>query len=270
MSYPPDATAFQVLLAQLATMPSLRTLNVDFMSPRTWTVPMSFRSLRSLSLSCIEHEPGISVLPTLPALEALALNFCCYCLDCPRNGQQPCTMLHLDQLPRLRALSIAGAQEGNIICGGISPQLRELEISFSSGFSLTRILASLGPNLEEVLICDCDFPQERPLSGQSYPAMRRLSILDSASSLAAFASLELPPTSRLIVRINADDLEDLRAWPQVVEFFRNHVVALSLGGPVDAHCLFDETRRLSEVASLPGVRRDGPNWPRPPTLEPRD
>jgi hypothetical protein len=84
-------------------------------------VLLSFQSLHTLSLSCIKHEPGILVLPTLPALETLALNFCCYCLDCPRNGQQPCTMLHLDRLPRLRALSIAGAQEGNIICGGISP-----------------------------------------------------------------------------------------------------------------------------------------------------
>jgi hypothetical protein len=123
-------------------------------------------------------------------------------------------MLHLDRLPRLRALSIAGAQEGNIICGGISPQLREVEISFSSGFSLSRILANLGPNLEEVLIYDCGFPQES-LSSQSYPAMRRLSNLDSTSDLTAFASLELPLTSRLIVRINADDLEDLRAWPQM-------------------------------------------------------
>jgi hypothetical protein len=56
----------------------------------------------------------------------------------------------------------------------------------------------------------------------------------------------------------------------VVKFFHNHVVDLSLGGLVDAHCLFDETRWLLEVASLPGVRRDGPNWPRPPTLEPGD
>jgi hypothetical protein len=120
--------------------------------------------------------------------------------------------------------------------------------------------------LEEVLICDCEFPQEKPLSGQSYPAMRRLSIFHSASSLAAFDSLELPSMSRLIVRINADDLEDLRAWPQVVEFFRNHVVDLALSGSVDAQCLLGQTRRLSEVASLPGIRRDGPNWPRPPTL----
>jgi hypothetical protein len=141
---------------------------------------------------------------------------------------------------------------------------------FSSGFSLTRILASLGLNLEEVFIYNYNFLQEKPLLGQSYLAIRCLSILDFTSSLTTFASLELPLTSWLIVWINADNLKDLRAWLQVVKFFRNHVVDLSLGGPVDAHYLFDETRWLSEVASLPGVRRAGPNWPRPPTLEPGD
>ncbi|KAE8335075.1 hypothetical protein BDV24DRAFT_156315 [Aspergillus arachidicola] len=232
VSYPPDAIAFQMLLAQLATMPSLRTMNVDFMPPRTWMVPM----------------PGISVLPILLALETLALNFCCYCLDCPRNGQQPCTMVHLDRLPRLLTLSISGAQEGNIICSGTSPQLRQLDVFFSSGLSLDRILAGLGPSLEEVHICDCEFPPET-LSARSYPALRCLSILDSASKLAAFASLNLASTSRLT--------------PQVVKFFRRHAVDLSLSGPVDAQCLLDRTCRLSEVASLPGVRRDGTNWPRP-------
>jgi hypothetical protein len=59
--------------------------------------------------------------------------------------------------------------------------------------------------------------------------------------------------SRLIVQINMDNLKDLRAWPQVVEFFHNHVVDLSLSGLVDAHCLLDQTRRLLEVVSLPGV-----------------
>ncbi|KAB8240530.1 hypothetical protein BDV35DRAFT_117894 [Aspergillus flavus] len=170
VSYPPDAIAFQMLLAQLATMPSLRTMNVDFMSPRTWMVPMSFRSIRSLYLSCIEHEPSISVLPILLALETLALNFCCYCLDCPRNGQQLCAMVHLNRLPRLLKLSISGAQEGNIICSGTSPQLRQLDVSFSSGLSLDRILAGLGPSLEEVHICDCEFPPET-LSARSYPAL---------------------------------------------------------------------------------------------------
>ncbi|KAL2801881.1 hypothetical protein BJX63DRAFT_416307 [Aspergillus granulosus] len=270
VSYPPSATAFQMLLVQLATMPSLRTMNVDFMSPKTWALPMSFRSLRNLYLSCIGHEPGISVLPALPALETLALNFWCYCLDCPRNGQEPCTMLQLDQLPRLLALSISGAQEGNIICGGISPQLRELEISFSRGFSLNMILASLGPSLEEVYICECEFPLEKPLSGQPYPAMRRLSILNSASGLAAFVSFELPPTLRLVMRIKGDDFEHLRGWPQVVKFFRSHAVELSLSGPVDTEGLLGQTCRLLEVMSLPSVRRDGPNWPQPSNVQPGD
>jgi hypothetical protein len=59
-------------------------------------------------------------------------------------------------------------------------------------------------------------------------------------TVTAFASLELPP--RLIVQINANELEHLRAWPQVAEFFRNYVVDLSFSGPVDAQYLLDQTR----------------------------
>jgi len=267
VSYPPEATAFQSLLAQLATMPSLQTMSVDFMSARTWMAPMSFWSLRSLYLCCVDHEPGISVLPALPALEVLSLNFCCYFVYCPRDMEQPCITLNLDDLPRLRALSISGAQEGNIICGGMNPHLCELDISFSSGMSLARILASLGPNLEEVHICDCEFPPDKLLSGRSYPSIRRLSILDSVSALTVFAFHELPSALRLLVRLNAADLENLCAWPEVIKFFQNHAVDLSLSGPVDAQCLLNQTCRLSEVVSLPGVQRNGPHWPRASILE---
>src|ERR1700759_1070166 len=101
---------------------------------------MSFRYLRRLYHSCVEHEPGLSVLPSFPALETLALNFCCYCLECPRNGQGPCTMLRFDQLPRLLSLSISGVQEGSVICCGRASQLRQFEITYSSGLSLGSIL----------------------------------------------------------------------------------------------------------------------------------
>jgi hypothetical protein len=58
------------------------------------------------------------------------------------------------------------------------------------------------------------------------------------------------------VQISADDLEDLRAWPQVVEFFRNHVVDLSLSGPVDAQCLLDQTQSVGgSVAPWRSTRR---------------
>jgi hypothetical protein len=72
------------------------------------------------------------------------------------------------------------------------------------------------------------------------------------------------------VRLNAADLEILCAWPQVIKFFQNHAVDLSLSGPVDAQCLFNQTCRLSEVESLPSVQQNGPHWPRASSLEAED
>ncbi|THC87124.1 hypothetical protein EYZ11_013430 [Aspergillus tanneri] len=60
ISYPPSLASFQTLLVRLGALPSLRSLSVDFMSPRIWTVPVTFNHLRQLHLFCIEHEPGLA------------------------------------------------------------------------------------------------------------------------------------------------------------------------------------------------------------------
>jgi hypothetical protein len=43
-----------------------------------------------------------------------------------------------------------------------------------------------------------------------------------------------------------------------------------LSRPADGQCLSGQPCRLLEVTSLPGVRRDGPNWPQPPKAQPGD
>jgi hypothetical protein len=232
------------------------------MSPRTWLMPMTFKSLRGLYLSCIEHEPGISILPYLPNLERLDLNFCCYCLDCPRNGQRPCTLIQLDQLPSLRALSISGAQEGNVICKGHSLGLQMLEIMFCDGLSLNSILTATGCYLEKIRIYDCEFAREETLSQRAYPMLRQLSVVDSLSGLAAFQLAELPSSALVSVRVHVDDFECFDVWPRLVKSLNNTMVDLWLSGPVDAHRLKDQTSCLSQVSMMPNVRLKGPNWPR--------
>ncbi|KAL4862113.1 hypothetical protein BDV12DRAFT_190648 [Aspergillus spectabilis] len=230
------------------------------MSPRTWAVPMSFHSLRGLYLSCIEHEPGVSILPHLPDLETLDLDFCCYCLDCPRNRQRPCTIIQFNQLPKLRALSISGAQEGNVICGGQSVGLQELEIMFSDGLSLNSLLTAAGLDLEEIRIYDCEFLWEGPMPHRIYPMLRHLSIVDSVSGLSAFQSAELPSSAQVSVHVHADDFKRVDGSPQLIDLLGSYKVDLWLSGAVDPHCLQDQASSLSQLASMRHVRLKGPNW----------
>ncbi|KAL4961360.1 uncharacterized protein BDV14DRAFT_203814 [Aspergillus stella-maris] len=228
------------------------------MSPKTWMVPVVFKSLRELYLSCIEHEPGISVLPFLPDLETLDLNFCCYCQDCPRNGQRPCTMLQLNRLPKLRGLSISGAQEGNIIYEGQSTGLRVLKIMFSDGLSLNEILAAAGPNLEEIRIRDCEFAQKDPVDQIAYPMLRQLSLADSLGGLAAFQLAGLPSSALLSVRAHVHDFEQFDGWPQLIHLLKGITVDLWLSGPVEAR-RHDTNSRLSQMLMMPQIRLKGSN-----------
>ncbi|KAB8227540.1 uncharacterized protein BDW43DRAFT_293805 [Aspergillus alliaceus] len=233
------------------------------MSPRIWTVPMTFHHLRHLHLSCIEHEPGLCVLPSLPALETLALNFCCYCLDCPRNGRGPSALLQFHGLPQLRTLSISGAQEQSVIWCGRATQLQTLEVTFSSGMDLNGLLACLGRDLKELYISDCEFVAEEPTPPVVFPVLRRVRILESLSSLASFCSVEVPLSAVFHVRIEPDDFEDLKDWPLVWELLTRNSVSLSLAGSTILQSPLHPTSRLSQVASLPHVRLEGQNWPRP-------
>jgi hypothetical protein len=261
ISYPPDLDSFQLLLAQLATVPSMTTLSVDFMSPRTWMLPMSFKHLRSLQLSCIEHEPGLCVLPDLPSLDTLALNFCCYCLDCPRGGNRPRTKIRFDSLPHLACFSVSGAQEGSIICCGQARQLRRFEISFSSGLEWATLLQSLGPNLEAIEISSCEFAEE-PLLPIEYPCLRSVRILDSTSNILLFCEADLPCLNNFTVRLHPEDLDNLTSWPPLWRFIREHPITLSLDCPRDKTAFLDRTDRLLQVAKLPNIRLEGNHWPR--------
>ncbi|GFG17534.1 hypothetical protein IFM61392_10086 [Aspergillus lentulus] len=194
IGYPPDFESFQQLLAQLATIPSMTTLSVEFMSPRTWMLPMSFKHLRNLQLSCIEHEPGLCVLPDLPSLVTLALNFSCFCPDCPRG--------------------VSGAQEGSIICCGQARRLRRFEVSFSSGLEWATLLQCLGPKLEAIEISSCEFAEESLVS-IGYPSLRSVRILDSTSNILLFCEAELPCLNDFTVHLHPEDLDNLTSWPHI-------------------------------------------------------
>ena len=260
ISYPPSMCGFQKLLTRLASLPSLNTLDMDFMSPRTWTLPMTFTYLRTLHLSCIEHEPGLCSLPSLPALETLVLNFCCYCLECPRNGEGPWVFVHFSRLPRLLSLSITGAQDGSIICCGRASQLRRLKITYSSGLDLGAILAGVGTDLETVHILDCEFVTEEPTPRTAYPILKQLTILDAVSGLSMFYLTELPSLEELNLRIHPCDLEQLQDWPLIWSFLRCVPVTLRLNIPGPPQVRNDQTCRLREIASLPNAQLQGQGW----------
>ncbi|KAE8371300.1 hypothetical protein BDV26DRAFT_135058 [Aspergillus bertholletiae] len=231
------------------------------MSPRIWTVPMTFRHLRHLHLSCIEHEPGLCVLPSLPALETLALNFCCYCLDCPRNGRGPSTLIQFECLPQLRALSISGAHAESVIWCGQAVQLQKLEVTYSSHMDLHGLLACLGEDLEELHIADCEFVTGAPAPLIAFPALRRVQILESMSGLTPFCFADVPAATAFHVRIRPNDFEDLEDWSHVWGLLARQPVYLSLAGSRILRSPPDSASRLSQVASLPHVRLEGPNWP---------
>ncbi|UDD62270.1 hypothetical protein AFCA_009595 [Aspergillus flavus] len=242
ISYPPRLGSFQTLLVRLADLPSLRSLSVDFISPRIWTAPMTFHHLRQLHISYIEHEPGLCVLPALPVLETLALNFCCYCLECPRQGQGPCALLQFQRLPQLRSLSIAGAQRKSISCG----------------LDLHQILASLGWDLEELHLLDCEFVAEVPRPVVAFPALRRVQLLESISGLAAFGSAEVPSSAEFTLRISHNNLDGLADWSLVWRLLQRCSVLLSLPRSGIHQWPPASTSRLSQVMSLPQVRVEGP------------
>lgn len=226
-------------------------------------LPMTFSYLRTLHLSCIEHEPGLCSLPSLPVLETLALNFCCYCLECPRNGEGPWTLLNFDRLPRLRSLSITGAQDGSIICCGRATELRRLRITYSSGVDLGAILAGVGTDLEAVHILDCEFDAEEPAPRTAYPILKQLSILDSVSGLPPFYLAELPSLEELSMRIHPCDFERLEDWPLILSFLRCVPITLCLNSPEPLEAWKDQTCRLWQIASLPNAQLQGRGWPQP-------
>lgn len=223
-------------------------------------LPMTFSYLRTLRLSCIEHEPGLCSLPSLPVLETLALNFCCYCLECPRNGEGPWILLHFNQLPRLRSLSITGAQDGSIICCGWAAELRRLKITYSSGLDLGAILARAGTDLEAVHILDCEFIKKEPAPCKEYPILKQLTILDSVSGLPRFYLTKLPSLEELRVRIHPCDFERLEDWPLTLSFLRCIPVTLWLNSPEPLEAWKDQTCRLWQIASLPNAQLQGRGW----------
>jgi hypothetical protein len=261
IGYPPDFESFQQLLAQLATVPSMTTLSVEFMSPRTWMLPMSFKHLRNLQLSCIEHEPGLCVLPDLPSLVTLALNFSCFCPDCPRGGNRPRTKIRFDSLPHLACFSVSGAQKGSIICCGQARQLRRFEVSFSSGLEWATLLQSLGSKLEAIEISSCEFTEE-PLVPIEYPSLRSVRILDSTSNILLFCEAELPCLNDFKVHLHPEDLDNLTSWPRLWRFLREYPITLSLDCPRDKTPFLNRTDRLLQVVKLPNIRLEGNHWPR--------
>ncbi|KAB8239994.1 hypothetical protein BDV35DRAFT_386181 [Aspergillus flavus] len=189
-----------------------------------------------LHISCIEHEPWLCVLPALPALETLALNFCCYCLECPRQGQGPCALLQFQRLLQLRPLSTAGAQPKSISWCGQAARLRKLEIEFSSDLDLHQILASLGWNLEELHLLDCEFVAEVPWPVVAFPALRWVQLLESISGLATFSSAEVPVLLERCSVLLSLPRSGIHRWPPA------------------------STSRLSQVMSVAQVPVEGPPW----------
>lgn len=233
---------------------------MDFMSPRTWMFPMTFNNLHTLHLSCIEHEPGLCSLPSLPMLETLALNFCCFCLECPRNGEGPWTLLHFERLPRLRSLSITGAQGESIICCGRATQLQWLKITYSSGLDLGAILAGVGTDLEAIHILDCEFKAEEPPPQTVYPALKQLSVVDAVSGLSPFRLTTLPSLAELSMRVHPHDFECLEDWPRILDFLSHIPVTLRLSSPWPPKIRQDRPGRLWQVASLPNAQLQGRGW----------
>ncbi|KAI2836353.1 hypothetical protein CBS147321_7957 [Aspergillus niger] len=242
------------LLGHLSSHPTVETLSVDFMSPRTWQPQMIFSHLRELHLSCIEHEPGLCILPPLPVLERLSLNFCCYCLECPKSDNGPCTQLLFEQLPQLLALSISGARQGSIVCRGYASHLRRFELSFSTDIDLAALCPTLGVCLEEVVIADCELVGDMAPDAQRWPYLRRLRISDSVSAVALLGHVQLPPSADVHVRIHPTDVQHLFQWPLVLQALSTVPVTVSFSSHPDLpypHCL-----PLHQLMTLPTVQID--------------
>lgn len=253
-------TSLRQLLAHIACLSSVSTLSVDFMSPRTWSGTPKFDHLRNLCLSCVEHEPGLCVLPSLPLLETLCLNFCCYCLECPKNGRGPCTEVRFDELPRLVYLSVSGAQNTNVVCSGTAYRLSRLRIDDSNGSILSVVLACVGVQLEEISISNCDFDIDASVSLAANSGLKSVRIFDSRSSLCLLDLAEIPSTACFDIRIHPNDFERLEDWPRVMRLLRSHRVILSLNSYEDLQLPLNKGSRLWEVISLRNVQLERGDW----------
>ncbi|KAL5366284.1 hypothetical protein BJX96DRAFT_180590 [Aspergillus floccosus] len=261
VSYPPDVVNLQTILSHVATMPSVKRLSIDFLSPWTWAKNVQFQHLRVLHLDYIEHEPGICSLPDLPVLETLTLDFYCYCLTCPENAEGPRALLQLDNLPRLHFLSISGAHRGSVLFCGKSESLRRLQLSGSSGLGLLSFVSkSLNTSLEELLVADCDFSSEETGPFMACNNIQNVTLEDSISTLPLLSCLQVPATAHLSLQINPSDFEGFKNWERTLAFLRERRFSITLIGDkrLPARAAFPE--RLRQVVSLPNVTLEGPDW----------
>lgn len=258
--YPPALASLRQLLAHIACLSSVKTLSIDFMSPRTWNGTLNFDNLRNLCLSCVQHEPGLCVLPSLPLLETLSLNFCCYCLECPKNGCGPCTKIQFDELPRLVHLSISGAQTSNVVCSGTAHRLSKLHIDDSDGLILSTVLVCVGVQLEEISIWNCDFEIDASVSLVAKSGLKSVRIFDSRSSLCLLHLAEISSTACFDIRIHPNDFERLEDWPRIMRLLRIHRVILSLNNYEDLQLPLNKGSRLWQVISLPNVQLERGDW----------
>lgn len=224
------------------------------MSPRAWEVPVEFHYLQKLHLSCIEHEPGICDLPKLPALKTLTLEFFCYCLVCPKNDQGPCILLQSSHLPQLQSLSIKGGQEKNIILSGRADRVQSLHLSSCSGSSFLRsTLMSLGANLQNIRVKECEFDRDNLGIVESSACLRQVRIEGSSSALLPFSTLHLPESVQLELQIQPEDFEALDGWHHILAFLRNRPIVLYLDCTEDQWNHLDHMERLWQVMSLENV-----------------
>ncbi|RAL06480.1 uncharacterized protein BO97DRAFT_358646, partial [Aspergillus homomorphus CBS 101889] len=253
ISYPPALTSLQKLLWQLSFQP-VGTLSVDFMSPSIWQPQMTFGHLRCLRLSCIEHEPGLFVVPSLPALERLCLDFCCYCLDCPQAGSGPCAELQFDRLPSLTSLSISGARRESIVCSGSAFDLRRVEVSFSTGIDWQSLSPALGCHLEELTITNCDLVARWPKYQPQWPSLRSLRIYDSMAAISLLEHVKLPAGVDVRVRMQPTDLQHVSTWPTVLQALSAVCVTVSFSGHQDLP--YALLLRLQQMMSVRTVQID--------------
>ncbi|PYI36400.1 hypothetical protein BP00DRAFT_316263, partial [Aspergillus indologenus CBS 114.80] len=257
ISYPPALTSLQKLLWQLSFQP-VGTLSVDFMSPSIWQPQMTFVHLRCLRLSCIKHEPGLFVVPSLPALERLCLDFCCYYLDCPQAGLGPCAELQFDRLPSLTSLSISGARQESIVCNGSAFDLRRVEITFSTDIDWQSLCPALGCHLEEFIITNCDFVARRQRYQPHWPNLQSLRIYDSSTAIALLKSVELPAGVHVRMRMQPTDLQHLSTWPMILQALSAVCITISFSSHQDLpHALL---LRLQQLTSLRTVQIDKTNY----------
>ncbi|KAI3014433.1 hypothetical protein CBS147347_11470 [Aspergillus niger] len=163
-------------------------------------------------------------------------------------------MLLFEQLPCLVSLSISGAREGSIVCRGRASQLRRLEITFSSEVDWETLRPTLGCDLEEVIIADCDFAIGRPEPLQWWPSLQRLHICDSNSAVTLLDHVQIPPDAEVHVRINPADVHDSSLWSMILHALDIVPVTVSFSSHPDLSHSY--LLRLRQLASLDTVQID--------------